>query len=43
MAWLATLVGAAAIAGYLALGDMPPFVPYIPTFLIGLTLLVRLS
>ena len=39
VAWLATLVGAAAIGGYLAFGDMPPFVLYIPTLLIGLTLL----
>ncbi|HSW43733.1 MAG TPA: hypothetical protein VLM76_14645 [Patescibacteria group bacterium] len=43
VAWLAALVGAAAIAGYLAFGDMPPFVLYIPTFLIGLTLLAGLS
>lgn len=43
VAWLATLVGAAAIGGYLAFGDLPPFILYIPTLLIGLTLLSGLS
>ena len=43
VAWLTTLVGAAAIAGYLAFGDMPPFVLYVPTFIIGLTLLAGAS
>jgi hypothetical protein len=40
VAWLATLIPALATVGFLAFGDMPPFVLYIPTLLIGLALLL---
>lgn len=40
VALLAMLVAALAAGGFLALGDMPPFVLYIPTLLVGLTLLL---
>jgi len=39
LAWLAVLVAAFAVAGFLAFGDMPPFVQYIPTLMVGLALL----
>lgn len=40
VALLATLIAAVAAGGFLALGDMPPFVLYIPTPLVGLALLL---
>jgi hypothetical protein len=40
VAWLATLIPALAVGGFLVLDDMPPFVLYIPTLLIGLALLL---
>ena len=43
VAWVATLIALLATAGFLALGDMPPFVLYIPTLLIGLALLAGWS
>jgi hypothetical protein len=40
VALLATLVAAVAAGGFLVWGDMPPFVLYIPTLLVGLALLI---
>ncbi|MDH5244208.1 MAG: hypothetical protein OEX05_09765 [Chloroflexota bacterium] len=39
VAWVAVVIGAAAIGGLLVLGDIPPFILYIPTLLIGIALL----
>ncbi len=38
--WFAVLVGTVVVVGYLAVGDMPPFVSYLPTGLLGLALLL---
>ena len=38
--WLAVIVPALALAGFLVFDDMPPFVLYIPTLVIGLALLL---
>jgi hypothetical protein len=38
--WLATVVAALAVAGFLVFDDMPPFVLYIPTLIVGLSLLL---
>ncbi len=43
VAWVATTVALLATAGFVAFGDMPPFVLYIPTLLIGLALLAGWS
>jgi len=40
VAWLATLIPALAIGGFLVFDDMPPFVLYIPTLIVGLSLLL---
>jgi hypothetical protein len=40
VAWFALVIGAVVIIGYLAFGDMPPFVSYLPTTLIGVALLL---
>ncbi|MBP1706138.1 MAG: hypothetical protein H6Q36_1877 [Chloroflexi bacterium] len=40
VALLAMLIAVLAIFGFLARGDMPPFVLYIPTLLVGLALLL---
>jgi hypothetical protein len=40
VALLAMLIAVLAAAGFLARGDMPPFVLYIPTLLVGLALLL---
>ncbi len=43
VAWLATLIAAVAIAGFLASGDTIPAVLYLPTLLVGLALLLGWS
>jgi hypothetical protein len=43
VAWLATVVAALAVAGFLAFGDLPPAVLYLPTLLVGLGLLAGWS
>lgn len=43
LAWIAVLLAAIAVAGFLAFGDMPPFVLYLPTLLIGAGLLLGWS
>ena len=40
VAWLATLIPAVVIAGFLATGDAVPAVLYLPTLLVGLALLL---
>jgi hypothetical protein len=40
VAWFATLIPALAVGGFLVFDDMPPFVLYIPTLVIGLALLL---
>lgn len=39
VAWFAILIGLTIAVGYAVFGDMPPFVAYLPTGLIGLALL----
>jgi len=41
LAWLATLIPAVVLLGYLRSGDAIPGVLYLPTLLVGLALLVR--
>ncbi len=43
VAWLATLIPAVVIAGFLASGDTVPAVLYLPTLLVGLALLLGWS
>ncbi len=43
VAWLATLIAAVVIAGFVASGDAIPAVLYLPTLLIGLALLLGWS
>lgn len=43
VAWLATLIAAAVIAGFLASGNAVPAVLYLPTLLVGLALLLGWS
>ena len=43
VAWLAALTGMAVIGGYLVYRDLPPFILYIPTVLIGIALLAGWS
>ncbi len=43
MAWLATLIAAVVIAGFVASGDAIPVVLYLSTLLIGLALLLGWS
>ncbi len=43
VAWLATLIAAVVIAGFLASGDTIPAVLYLPTLLVGLALLLGWS
>jgi hypothetical protein len=43
VAWLATLIAAVVIAGFLASGDAIPAVLYLPTLLVGLALLLGWS
>lgn len=38
--WFALAIGLVVMGGFLATGDMPPFVAYLPTGLIGLALLL---
>ena len=38
--WFAAAVGGIIVVGFLAAGDMPPFVAYLPTGLIGIVLLL---
>ncbi len=38
--WFAAAVGGIIVVGFLAAGDMPPFVAYLPTALIGILLLL---
>lgn len=41
--WFAVVIGLVIVVGFLAAGDMPPFVAYLPTGLIGLVLLLVAS
>ncbi len=41
--WFAVVIGILMVGGYLILGDMPPFVAYLPTGLLGVVLLPRRS
>ena len=41
--WFAIIVGAIIVAGYAIAGDMPPVISYLPTGLIGITLLLARS
>ena len=41
--WFAIVTGTVIAGGYAAFGDMPPFVAYVPTGLLGLVLLPRRS
>ena len=43
LAWIAVLLAAIALAGFLAFGDMPPFVLYLPTLMVGAGLLLGWS
>jgi len=43
VAWLATLIAVLVVVGFFAFRDMPPFVLYIPTLLVGLALLAGWS
>ena len=43
LAWIAVLLAAIAVAGFLAFGDMPPFVLYLPTLMVGAGLLLGWS
>ncbi len=38
--WFAAVMGGMMVVGYLAAGDMPPFVAYLPTGLLGIALLL---
>ena len=38
--WFAAALGGVIVVGYLAAGDMPPFVAYLPTGLVGIVLLL---
>jgi len=38
--WFAVVIGLVVVGGYLALGDMPPFVLYLPTTVVGIALLL---
>ncbi len=38
--WFAIVIGAVVVAGYLRFGDMPPFVSYLPTGLLGIVVLL---
>jgi hypothetical protein len=39
--WFAIVIGSAIVGGYAVFGDMPPFVAYLPTGLLGIGLLPR--
>ena len=39
--WFAIVIGAVIVVGYSLVGDMPPFVAYLPTGLLGVVLLRR--
>jgi hypothetical protein len=43
LAWIAVLLAAIALGGFLAFGDMPPFVLYLPTLMVGAGLLLGWS
>ncbi len=43
LAWIAVLIAAFAVAGFLASGDMVPFVLYLPTLMVGAGLLLGWS
>jgi hypothetical protein len=43
VAWLVTAIPALAIGGFLVYDDMPPFVLYIPTLIVGISLLLGWS
>lgn len=38
-AWFAIVIGVAVMAGYAIVGDMPPFVAFLPTGLLGIVLM----
>jgi FtsH-binding integral membrane protein len=37
--WFAIVIGVAIVVGYATVGDMPPFVAYLPTGLLGIVLM----
>jgi hypothetical protein len=41
--WFAVVIGIVMVGGYAIFGDMPPFVAYLPTGLLGIALLPRRS
>jgi hypothetical protein len=41
--WFAIVIGTVIAGGYAIFGDMPPFVAYLPTGLLGIVLLPRRS
>jgi FtsH-binding integral membrane protein len=41
--WAAIATGVVIVVGYAVLSDMPPFVSYMPTGLLGIVLLLQLS
>ena len=41
--WFAIVIGVAIVGGYALFGDMPPFVAYLPTGLLGIVLLPKRS
>jgi hypothetical protein len=41
--WFAIVIGVVMALGYAVVGDMPPFVSYLPTGLLGIALLLQRS